>query len=178
MSNNNVIDTISLSQTCPTYLISLPVDGANGLRFSARRTKGCFVSSGTGSPYNSVVQTSSGHAQPLSTGTTTTTTTTTSEHSMVRFSKSEMNPNKAVFTIHSKTSRILIVNKNACEMLGYSSKELCEIEFSDLLVNRTKSHVSALAEGQLNSEDGTLVLLSGKVREISRKNTFYFNRLL
>lgn len=54
-------------------------------------------------------------------------------------------------------------------MLGYSSKELCEIEFSDLLVNRTKSHVSALAEGQLNSEDGTLVLLSGKVREIIRE---------
>lgn len=75
-----------------------------------------------------------------------------------------MNPNKAVFTIDSKTSRILIVNKNACDLLGYSSKELCEIEFSDLLlVNKTKSHVSALAEGQLNSEDGTLVLLSGKV---------------
>lgn len=85
---------------------------------------------------------------------------------MVRFSKSEMNPNKAVFTIHSKTSRILIVNKNACELLGYSSKELCEIEFSDLLVNKTKGHVTALAEGQLNSEDGTLVLLSGKVSEL------------
>lgn len=133
------------------------MDGANGLRFSARRTKGCFVSAGTGSPYNSV-------AQPLSTNTNTTTTTTSGD-SMARFSKAEMNPNKAVFTIHSKTSRILIVNKNACEMLGYSSRELCEIEFSDLLVNKNKSHVSALAEGQLNSEDGTLVLLSGKVSQ-------------
>lgn len=138
------------------------MDGANGLRFSARRTKGCFVSAGTGSPYNSVAQTSSG--QPLSTNTNTTTTTTSGD-SMARFSKAEMNPNKAVFTIHSKTSRILIVNKNACEMLGYSSRELCEIEFSDLLVNKNKSHVSALAEGQLNSEDGTLVLLSGKVSQ-------------
>lgn len=138
------------------------MDGANGLRFSARRTKGCFVSAGTGSPYNSVAQ-SSGHTQPLSTNTNT--TTTTSGDSMARFSKAEMNPNKAVFTIHSKTSRILIVNKNACEMLGYSSRELCEIEFSDLLVNKNKSHVSALAEGQLNSEDGTLVLLSGKVSQ-------------
>lgn len=138
------------------------MDGANGLRFSARRTKGCFVSAGTGSPYNSVAQTSSG--QPLSTNTNTTTTTASGD-SMARFSKAEMNPNKAVFTIHSKTSRILIVNKNACEMLGYSSKELCEIEFSDLLVNKNKSHVSALAEGQLNSEDGTLVLLSGKVSQ-------------
>lgn len=141
------------------------MDGANGLRFSARRTKGCFVSAGTGSPYNSVAQTSSsGHTQPLSTNTNTTTTTTSGD-SMARFSKAEMNPNKAVFTIHSKTSRILIVNKNACEMLGYSSRELCEIEFSDLLVNKNKSHVSALAEGQLNSEDGTLVLLSGKVSQ-------------
>lgn len=137
------------------------MDGANGLRFSARRSKGCFVSSGAGSPYSSVATNhSSGHAAPSSN-----TNTTTSE-SMVRFSKSEMNPNKAVFTIHSKTSRILIVNKNACELLGYSSKELCEIEFSDLLVNKTKGHVTALAEGQLNSEDGTLVLLSGKVSEL------------
>ena len=83
----------------------------------------------------------------------------------MRYSKSEMNPNKAIFTIDS-SSRILIVNRNACELLGYTSKELCETEFSDLLVNKTNSHVSALAEGQLNSEDGTLVLLSGKVRRV------------
>lgn len=93
-------------------------------------------------------------------------TNTTTSDSMARFTKAEMNPNKAVFTIYSKTSRILIVNKNACELLGYSSKELCELEFSDLLVNKTKGHVSALAEGQLNSEDGTLVLLSGKVNDM------------
>lgn len=142
-----------------TYFRSIiPVDGANGLRFSARRTKGCFVS-GSSAGNNC----SGNAAQPLSNTNTATTTTTTSD-SIMRFSKSEMNPNKAVFTIDSKTSRILIVNKNACDLLGYSSKELCEIEFSDLLMNKSKSHVSALAEGQLNSEDGTLVLLSGKVR--------------
>lgn len=92
----------------------------------------------------------------------TTTTTTTTSDSIMRISKSEVNPNKAVFTIDSKTSRILIVNKNACDILGYTSRELCEIEFSDLLLNKSKSHVSALAEGQLNSENGTVVLLSGK----------------
>lgn len=80
-----------------------------------------------------------------------------------------INPNKAVFTIDSKTSRILIVNHNACELLGYTPKELCDLLFSGLLTNKNKSHVSALAEGQLNSEDGTMVLLSGKVVEMNTK---------
>lgn len=44
------------------------------------------------------------------------------------------------------------------------------MQFSSLLTNRdSKSHVSALAEGQLNSEDGTMVLLSGKVVEMNTK---------
>lgn len=80
-----------------------------------------------------------------------------------------INPNKAVFTIDSKSSRILIVNNNACELLGYTPKELCDMLFSTLLTNKNKSHVSALAEGQLNSEDGTMVLLSGKVVEMNTK---------
>lgn len=44
------------------------------------------------------------------------------------------------------------------------------MQFPSLLTNRdSKSHVSALAEGQLNSEDGTMVLLSGKVVEMNTK---------
>lgn len=44
------------------------------------------------------------------------------------------------------------------------------MRFSQLLSNsNSKSHVSALAEGQLNSEDGTMVLLSGKVVEMNTK---------
>lgn len=81
----------------------------------------------------------------------------------MRVPKSGINPNKAVFTMDSRTSQILIVNNNACQLLGYSSRELCSMQFSDLLTNKNKSHVCALAEGQLNSEDGTMVLLSGKV---------------
>lgn len=137
------------------------VDGANGLRFSARRTKGCFTPARSSSPFNS-----SAMANNTATNTTTTTTNTTNttSESIMKIPKSEINPNKAVFTIDAKTSRILIVNNNACELLGFTSKELCAIEFSNLLVvNKTRSHVSALAEGQLNSEDGTIVLLSGKV---------------
>lgn len=55
-------------------------------------------------------------------------------------------------------------------MLGYTPRELCDMQFSSLLTNKTnKSYVSALAEGQLNSEDGTMVLLSGKVVEMTTK---------
>ncbi|XP_019538730.3 PAS domain-containing serine/threonine-protein kinase isoform X2 [Aedes albopictus] len=127
------------------------VDGANGLRFTAFRPKGGCLSHGVNSPYNNSYVAS------------------TSE-SIGRLPKSGINPNKAVFTIDSKTSRILIVNRNACDLLGYSSKELCEMQFANLLPNKNKMHVSALAEGQLNSEDGTVIILSGKVVELCTKS--------
>lgn len=86
--------------------------------------------------------------------------------------KSSINPNKAVFTIDSKTSTVLIVNKKACDLLGYQSRELCDsgVKFSNLLACKNKIHVSALAENQFNSEDGTMILLSGKVVEMIHKN--------
>lgn len=117
------------------------VDGFNGLRFTPiRKSKGCF----TGSSYSSSI------LNP----------------------KSGINPNKAVFTIDAKSSNILIVNKNACELLGYQSRELCDsgVKFSNLLACKNKIHVSALAENQFNSEDGTMILLSGKVVEMIHKN--------
>uniref|UniRef100_A0A182T7E6 Protein kinase domain-containing protein n=1 Tax=Anopheles maculatus TaxID=74869 RepID=A0A182T7E6_9DIPT len=126
------------------------VDGSNGVRFTAFRPKGGCYPHGVSSPYNNSYIAS------------------TSE-SIGRLPKSDINPNKAVFTIDSKTSRILIVNRNACELLGYNSKELCEMEFTSLLLNKNKMHVSALAEGQLNSEDGTVIILSGKVVELCTK---------
>lgn len=92
-----------------------------------------------------------------------------SQSAALRLQQTGINPNKAVFTIDSKTSRILIVNHNACQLLGHTPRELCEMLFSDLLTNKNKTHVSALAEGQLNSEDGTMVLLSGKVVEMNTK---------
>ncbi|XP_037046488.1 PAS domain-containing serine/threonine-protein kinase isoform X2 [Bradysia coprophila] len=126
------------------------VDGFNGLRFSARRN-GCFTPPvSSGSPYSGSLVTS------------------TSES--LRVSQAGINPNKAVFTIERKTSQILIVNRNACELLGYTPNELCSMQLSNLLSNKKKNHVSALAEGQLNSEDGTMVLLSGKVVEMTTKH--------
>lgn len=128
---------------------SRPVDGANGLRFSARK-KGAFTPS-SGSPFSGAFVTSA-------------------SESLLRIPKTDINPNKAVFTIDSKTSRILIVNNNACQLLGYTPRELCDMQFATLLTNRSnKNYASALAEGQLNSEDGTMVLLSGKVVEMNTK---------
>ncbi|XP_037909867.1 PAS domain-containing serine/threonine-protein kinase isoform X2 [Hermetia illucens] len=126
------------------------VDGSNGLRFNLRRIKGCFTPA-AGSPFNASIITSASDC-------------------LMRVPKSGINPNKAVFTMDSRTSQILIVNNNACQLLGYSSRELCSMQFSDLLTNKNKSHVCALAEGQLNSEDGTMVLLSGKVVEMNTKS--------
>ncbi|XP_055691035.1 PAS domain-containing serine/threonine-protein kinase isoform X2 [Lutzomyia longipalpis] len=128
------------------------VDGANGVRFTARRAKGCFTPGSAGSPFTSGSLVASAASE-----------------SLMRIPKSEINPNKAVFTIDSKTSQILIVNNNACILLGFTSRELCEMQFGALLANKNKQHVSALAEGQLNSEDGTMVLLSGKVVEMNTK---------
>lgn len=119
------------------------VDGFNGLRFTPiRKSKGCF----TGTSYTC--------------------------GSILNQTTKSVNPNKAVFTIDSKTSNILIVNKNACELLGYQSRELCDsgVKFSNLLACKNKLHVSALAENQFNSEDGTMILLSGKVVEMIHKN--------
>ncbi|EDS41071.1 conserved hypothetical protein [Culex quinquefasciatus] len=127
------------------------VDGANGLRFTAFRPKGC-LGAGVSSPYNNASYVAS------------------ASESIGRLPKTGINPNKAIFTIDAKSSQILIVNRNACELLGYSSKELCEMQFASLLPNKNKMHVSALSEGQLNSEDGTVIILSGKVVELCTKS--------
>lgn len=68
--------------------------------------------------------------------------------------KSGINPNKAVFTIDAKSSNILIVNKNACDLLGYQCRELCDsgVKFSNLLACKNKIHVSALAENQVKEK--------------------------
>ncbi|KAG6446702.1 hypothetical protein O3G_MSEX004576 [Manduca sexta] len=81
-----------------------------------------------------------------------------------------INPSKAVFTVEPSSSKILIVNSKACSLLGYSSGELCGLRFSDLLRNRTCRAFSFHGpEDGDTSEDGTVVLLSGKVVELISK---------
>lgn len=64
--------------------------------------------------------------------------------------------------------QILIVNNKACSLLGYSSGELCGLRFSDLLRNRHRKpfNLHGPEDGD-TSEDGTVILLSGKVCEVS-----------
>lgn len=193
---------------------TIRVDGANGLRFSARRKiaggggggSGCYTP-GTGSPFGVCDKSGSYTAAVSNNG-----GGGNSECTFLRASNCSaplhghaqasgaaanvsaaggggappagINPHKAVFTIDSHTSRILIVNHNACVLLGYTSRELCDMLFADLLAPSSsskaqlqphsgkaanRSHVSALAEGQLNTDDGTMVLLSGKVVEMCTK---------
>lgn len=62
--------------------------------------------------------------------------------------------------------QILIVNSKACSLLGYSSGELCGLRFPELVRNK-KCKPLSLQEPELEhgdvAEDGTIVLLSGKV---------------
>lgn len=82
-----------------------------------------------------------------------------------------INLSKAVFTIEPKSSKILIVNNKACSLLGYSTGELCGLRFSDLLRNRNcKAFSLHEAQDCDTSEDGTIILLSGKVVELITKD--------
>lgn len=138
---NICIFLILLCMKCQT------VDGANGIRFSTRK----IFSPGNGLLFNGPI-----------------TSTASTSDSVLR--KADINPNKAVFTIDSKNSNILIVNNKACQLLNYRPSELCEMKFSSLLTNKTnKCYASALSECQFSSE-GSMVVLSGKVIEMITKN--------
>ncbi|XP_020818197.1 PAS domain-containing serine/threonine-protein kinase [Drosophila serrata] len=80
-----------------------------------------------------------------------------------------INPNKAIFTIDANTGQIFIVNNKACQLLGYTSQELRNKGFFDLLNGKTESHISSLAEMQIEGDEGRVVLLSGKVIEMKTK---------
>ncbi|XP_050342738.1 PAS domain-containing serine/threonine-protein kinase [Nymphalis io] len=81
-----------------------------------------------------------------------------------------INPSKAVFTIEPNSSKILIVNNKACSLLGYSSGELCDLRFTDLLRKRSSKTFKLHDAGDADiSEDGTIILLSGKVVELVSK---------
>lgn len=140
---NVVTPTRQYQKNASQKMDKIKLDKFNGLRFTPYRKKGCFQPNSI-APYNCSLFNA----------------------------KCGINPNKAVFTIDSKTSSILIVNKNACNLLGFSSRELCDsnMKFSNLLACKNKVHVSALAENQFNPEEGVLFLLSGKVVEMIHKN--------
>ncbi|XP_046383078.1 PAS domain-containing serine/threonine-protein kinase isoform X2 [Ischnura elegans] len=78
------------------------------------------------------------------------------------------NPSKAVFTIDTKSTEILVVNDAACNLLEYPASELVGIQLKDLL-GRTKAQ-SALSEEHLDGDLTHLVSFCGKVVEMVAKD--------
>jgi PAS domain-containing serine/threonine kinase len=78
-------------------------------------------------------------------------------------------PNKALFTISARTSRILVANKFACEVFGYQQSELVDAKIQRLFSEPYQSKQRALVEQHINS-DGDTVLLSGKVMDAVRSD--------
>lgn len=48
-------------------------------------------------------------------------------------------------------------------MLGFLPDELCQMKLTQLLNGCHKMHITALAEEQLDTKEGNMVILSGKV---------------
>ncbi|XP_021932222.1 PAS domain-containing serine/threonine-protein kinase isoform X4 [Zootermopsis nevadensis] len=86
------------------------------------------------------------------------------------FPTAAMNPNKAVFTIDNKSSKILVVNGMACSLLGFTPEELCQMKLHQLLSGQHKTQLTALSEEQLDIREGNMVILSGKVMEMVTKD--------
>ncbi|XP_069682889.1 PAS domain-containing serine/threonine-protein kinase isoform X2 [Periplaneta americana] len=86
------------------------------------------------------------------------------------FPTAAMNPNKAVFTIDNKSSKILVVNGMACSLLGFTPEELCQMKLHQLLSGQHKTQLTALSEEQLDTKEGNMVVLSGKVVEMVTKD--------
>ncbi|PNF14942.1 hypothetical protein B7P43_G01558 [Cryptotermes secundus] len=86
------------------------------------------------------------------------------------FPTAAMNPNKAIFTIDKKSSKILVVNGMACSLLGFTPEELCQMKLHQLLSGQHKTQLTALSEEQLDTKEGNMVVLSGKVVEMITKD--------
>ncbi|XP_048861051.1 PAS domain-containing serine/threonine-protein kinase isoform X2 [Brienomyrus brachyistius] len=79
------------------------------------------------------------------------------------------NPNKAVFTVDTKTTEILVANAKACKLFEYSSDDLIGSKLSWFLKMASQSLEEALGEEHLKI-NGTLVVVSGKVVDAMNKN--------
>ncbi|XP_023674327.2 PAS domain-containing serine/threonine-protein kinase [Paramormyrops kingsleyae] len=79
------------------------------------------------------------------------------------------NPNKAVFTVDTKTTEILVANAKACKLFEYSSDDLIGSKLSWFLKTTSQSLEEALGEEHLKI-NGTLVVVSGKVVDAMNKN--------
>ncbi|KAF6020786.1 PASK [Bugula neritina] len=74
------------------------------------------------------------------------------------------NPNKAVVTIHPKTTEILMANDMACELFGYADEDLLNEKLSKLVRVKRKEQES-LEELDIDPATGNILKISGRIME-------------
>jgi hypothetical protein len=55
----------------------------------------------------------------------------------------------------------------ACSLLGFTPEEFCQMKLQQLLSGQHKTQLTALSEEQLDTKEGNMVVLSGKVVSMS-----------
>lgn len=81
------------------------------------------------------------------------------------------NPNKAIVTIDSRTSRILVANEMTCELFAYQRDELVGMKVQQLFTEPYRARHRVLVEQNID-QSGETVLISGKVVRSSRSSFF------
>ena len=81
------------------------------------------------------------------------------------FPTASRNPNKAIITIDTQSSRILVANEMTCELFGYQKDELSGMKVQNLFTEPYRAKQQALVEQNIDSS-GATVLISGKVVSI------------
>uniref|UniRef100_F7EYX0 PAS domain-containing serine/threonine-protein kinase n=1 Tax=Monodelphis domestica TaxID=13616 RepID=F7EYX0_MONDO len=78
-------------------------------------------------------------------------------------------PNRAIFILDLKTMMILVVNDQACELLGYSSNELIGQPFS-LIFSKPSTVIEEALSNECGETDGPNVIAFGTVVDIVCSN--------
>ncbi|XP_037380198.1 PAS domain-containing serine/threonine-protein kinase [Talpa occidentalis] len=78
------------------------------------------------------------------------------------------NPNKAVFTVHAKTTEILVANDKACRLLGYSSHDLIGQRLTRFFLKPDPEVVQALSEEHVEADGHAAVVFGSVVDVVSR----------
>ncbi|XP_040423239.1 PAS domain-containing serine/threonine-protein kinase [Cygnus olor] len=81
------------------------------------------------------------------------------------------NPNKAIFTVDTNTTEILVANDKACKLLGYSSQELIGQKLSRFISKCSQEIWEAVGEESLETDEcssvfsGTVVDVIGRLKQ-------------
>ncbi|XP_075386513.1 PAS domain-containing serine/threonine-protein kinase isoform X1 [Tenrec ecaudatus] len=83
------------------------------------------------------------------------------------------NPNKAIFTVDAKTTEILVANDKACELLGYSSRDLIGQKLTQFFLksDSAEAEAEALSEEQVEADGCAAVVFGMVVDVVSRSGS-------